>query len=157
MAAEQRVKLIFEITGSKRIKWRSAGLRKRCLQSFDLGSLLWGEVEFPKFVAGVSHTFQQIAKLAAGSFRRRRGIVQLMRQARRQLTQSRQAITLLFETRGLADSVRHKADQTGRQLRRFLDEFGEERRWKAQQVSVRHRPPTQRKVFHAGERKNSSD
>ena len=82
-------------------------------------------------------SLQDVAQLAGGTLGGGSGIIEFMREARGKFSQRSQAVALLLDPGGFANSVGHQADEALRQLRHLLHEFGKKRSREAQHARIR--------------------
>ena len=71
-----------------------------------------------------------------------------MCKARREFPQGSQTVSLLFDARGLADSVGHQSHQARGELRHFLYKLREVRRRKTQQPAIAECASGHRRALH---------
>ncbi len=150
VAAQQGIDLIFQVADGQRIGRNFVALHERSFHLLDLRFLRGGEVAPPQFVAGVSNFLEDVAQLAGGALGGGSGIVEFMREPGRKLSQRSQPVALLFPARGFANSVGHQPDETLRQFRHLLHEFGKLRRRETQHARVRDGAGAHGKLLHSG-------
>ena len=143
VAAQQGIDLVFQVAHGQRIGRNFVALDEGSFQLLDFRFLRRGEVAPSQFVAGVADFLQDVAQLAGGALGGGSGIVELMSEPRGKFSQGGQAVALLLEPSGFADSVGHQADEALGQFRHFLHKLGKQRGRKAQDAaSVMARAPT---------------